>query len=305
MQRQNLLLACSAALLCWLAGFPSLTFIEPAALVSRAAPLPLARAGEFGSPNTGLGSTHVPAALSIAVASLVACSAAARRAKGSTSSCQPRPSIFASGALERPARVPAIVGRRFFGEDDDPYSRCTSLKLQLGFQYSKQLLESLNKLAETADTSSEEGLHQLLLDIVVNMRRGEPSWRYGFCERLVFDVDDDGARQSTSALQRWGIEAQTKFGDGEDWAKMEKNQPKGVTEFLILTVLVSCYGPICPEIEDLQVRSTKDLRAVLDGLSGVQEDELIQLDVQWIPEEDGDTLSTTEMTVKFPEMMPL
>mmetsp|Transcript_55095 Transcript_55095/g.128949 ORF Transcript_55095/g.128949 Transcript_55095/m.128949 type:complete len:305 (+) Transcript_55095:59-973(+) len=304
MKRQQLAFTCAASLLCWLAGCPSLTFIEPAALGSRAVQPQIVKAGGVGSQDAGLRGVHAPAAFSIAVASLVACGAAARRAKGSTASCQP--SVFASGALKQTGRAPAIVGRRFFGdEDEDPYSRCTSLKLQVGLQYSKQLLDSLNKLAQTAQTDTEEGLHQLLLDIVVAMRRGEPTWRYGHCERLIFEVDDDGARQSTSALQRWGIEAQTKFGDGEDWAKMERDQPKGVTEFLILTVLVSCYGPICPEVEKLQIRSTTDLRTVLDGLAGVQEDELIQLDVQWIPEEDGDTMSTTEMIVKFPEMIPI
>jgi len=209
--------------------------------------------------------------------------------------------VFASGAMNGQCRSSSVVARRFWGEDDDPYSRCTSLKLQIGVQYSKNFLDNLNKLAETADVETEEGLHQLLLDIITSLRRAEPTWRYGYCERLVFDVDDDGARQSTSALQRWGIEAQTKFGDGEDWEKLEKNQPKGVTEFLVLTILVSAYGPICRDRDELKIMSMKDMQEVLDSLAGVQADELIQLDVQWIPEEDGDTLSSMEMTVKFPE----
>eukprot|EP00971_Amphidinium_carterae_P006346 124989-Amphidinium_carterae.1 len=35
--------------------------------------------------------------------------------------------------------------------------------------------------------------------------------------------------------------------------------------------------------------AAQDLRTVLDGLAGVQEDELIQLDVQWIPEDPRTT----------------
>ncbi|OLP93814.1 hypothetical protein AK812_SmicGene24257, partial [Symbiodinium microadriaticum] len=32
-------------------------------------------------------------------------------------------------------------------------------------------------------------------------------------------------------------------------------------------------------------------------------DELLQLDVQWIPEEEGDSLSAMEVTMKFPELV--
>lgn len=35
------------------------------------------------------------------------------------------------------------------------YAKCTALKLQIGMQFSKNMLTTLNKLADTADTSSE------------------------------------------------------------------------------------------------------------------------------------------------------
>merc|ERR1712167_519948 len=87
-------------------------------------------------------------------------------------------------------------------EDDDPYSKCTALKVQLGMQFSKTMLDTLNSLADTADTSSEEGLHQLLLDVILALRRSETSWRYASCERLISDAEDEG-RAAGAALQRW------------------------------------------------------------------------------------------------------
>lgn len=185
-------------------------------------------------------------------------------------------------------------------EDDDPYSKCTAVKLQVGMTFSKSMLDSLNNLAETADTSSDEGLHQLMLDVILALRRSENAWRYGNVERLIMD-SEDGGREAGAALQRWGVEAQSKWGDGEEWEKMDKN-PSGTTEFLIITMLVSCYGPLCPADEKLKVRSVTDLKKVLDAIVGVQVDELMQLDVQWIPEEEGDTLSGMEVTMKFPEL---
>lgn len=193
----------------------------------------------------------------------------------------------------------------FFGESDDPYAKCTALKLQIGLQFSKPLLETLNKLADSADTDSDGGLHQLMLDVMLALRRSEAAWRYGSVERLVFDSEDDG-RQASSALQRWGIEGQSKWGDGEDYGKMDKRAPAGVTEYLVITALVSCYGTVCPEDKnDLKVRSISDVKKIIDSLCGVQVDELIQLDVQWIPEEAGDSLSAMEVTMKFPELVTL
>jgi len=189
-------------------------------------------------------------------------------------------------------------------EDDDPYSKCTALKLQIGMQFSKAMLDSLNKLAESANTSTEEGLHQLLLDVVLALRRQESSWRYGSCERLLSDAEDEG-RAAGAAIQRWGVESQSKWGDGEQWEKMDKT-PGGMTEYLVVTMTLSCYGTLCPEDkEDVKVRSITDVRKLLDAACGVQVDELMQLDVQWIPEETGDSLSAMEVTMKFPELVML
>lgn len=196
------------------------------------------------------------------------------------------------------------VARRFFGGgDDDPLEKCTAVRLQVGLQYSKQLLSTLNKLSETADSSTDEGLHQLLLDVVLAIRRAEPSWRYASLDRVVFGSDDP-AREAGSTLQRWGVEAQSKFGGDDDmYATMDTKAPSGVTEYIVITMLVSAYGVLLKD--DAKVRKSADVREILDVLCGVQVDELTQLDVQWIPEEDGDRFGAMEVTMKFPELVTL
>lgn len=195
-----------------------------------------------------------------------------------------------------------VLRRAWPWEDDDPYSKCTALKVQIGMQFSKKILDTFNKLADEADTDSDEGLHQLLLDVLLALRRSESNWRYAACERLIFDSEDEG-RAAGAALQRWGLEGQSKWGDGE-WEKMDKT-PSGMTEYFIVTLTLSCYGVICKETENLKVRSITDLKKLLDAAAGVQVDELMQLDVQWIPEEEGDSLSAMEVTMKFPELVLL
>jgi len=257
-------------------------------------------------PEHTLGQKAAAAAVAVAASAALAVAAGVRSARRPQAALRPqgRRGAVVAGlrpvASSSPSRV-ALAAWPW--EDDDPYSKCTAMKLQVGMQFSKSVLETLNNLAETADTSSDEGLHQLLLDVVLALRRGESSWRYGNVERLIMD-SEDGGREANAALQRWGIEGQSKWGDGEQWDKMDKN-PSGTTEFLIITLLVSCYGTLCPGDEKLKVRSVSDMKKILDSVSGVQVDELMQLDVQWIPEEEGDTLSAMEVTMKFPELAML
>jgi len=234
------------------------------------------------------------AAAVAAVAGAFGCAAAAKR----------RGTVAGRGLVRQTVGRGRVTRRFFGGDEEDPYSKCTAIKLEVGLQFSSSFLKGLNKLAETSDSSTDEGLHQLLLDVIVALRRAESTWRYGHTERLVFDSEDP-AREAGAALQRWGLDAQTKFGDDNEWSKLDKRAPSGVTEYVVLTLLVSCYGPICPDKEDLKVRSVSDVRAILDSISGIQVDELTQLDVQWIPEEEGDSFGAMEVTMKFPELASL
>mmetsp|Transcript_65168 Transcript_65168/g.149308 ORF Transcript_65168/g.149308 Transcript_65168/m.149308 type:complete len:195 (-) Transcript_65168:37-621(-) len=188
-------------------------------------------------------------------------------------------------------------------EEEDPYAYCSAVKLQVGMQYTPTILDGLNKLSETCDTSTDQGLHQLLLDMVLLLQRNEANWRYAHVERALSSSEDEG-REAGATLQRWGVEGQSKWGDGQDYS--DKNTPQGVTEYVVVTMLVSCYGIVCAgDGDEVKIRNSTDLKKVVTAISGVQVDELIQLDVQWLPEEKGDSMSGLEVTVKFPEMMML
>lgn len=203
----------------------------------------------------------------------------------------------------RKGRAPGVVALRFFpgGDDDDPYARSSAVKLQVGLSFSKSLLDTLNKLAETADTSSDEGLHELLLEVIVALRRSEASWRYGYCERVVHE-GDNAPTQVGSTLQKWGVQENAKWGDGD--LRLGATAPKGVTEYLVVTLMVGAYGRLGDK-EEVKIRSSGDMKALFDEISGIQVQELQQLDVQWIPEETGDSLTAGELTMKFPELIVL
>ncbi|CAK9058464.1 unnamed protein product [Durusdinium trenchii] len=141
------------------------------------------------------------------------------------------------------------------------YAKCTALKLQLGMQFSKKLgVEGWTK-------GGDAGLHQLMLDVVLALKRSETTWRYADCVQLLFDAEDEG-RAAAGKLQRWGLE----------------EKEKRMTEYVVVTLMISCYGAILEEKED-KIRSAADVKKILGAISEVQEDELLQLDVQWIPEE--------------------
>eukprot|EP00448_Togula_jolla_P005765 CAMPEP_0170603428 /NCGR_PEP_ID=MMETSP0224-20130122/18907_1 /TAXON_ID=285029 /ORGANISM="Togula jolla, Strain CCCM 725" /LENGTH=302 /DNA_ID=CAMNT_0010928309 /DNA_START=16 /DNA_END=924 /DNA_ORIENTATION=+ len=257
-------------------------------LVRPTAAGPRSRAAQLArdSRQTQLPGLSAPAA-ALAAGTALACVAASLRSRHSTRSSVSKQGRVALAALP--------------WEDDDPYAKCSCLKIQVGLNFSKSLLATLNKLAE----GGGEDLHGLLLDVVVALRRAQGSWCYGHGERLIFDSEAQGVREASAVMQRWGIEGETKWGDGEDWEKVDKTAIKGMTEYLVVTILVNCYGTLLPDEDKVRVRSITDLTKVLEAVSGIQEDELIALDVLWIPEEEGDTLSSMEVMSKFPEMAML
>lgn len=88
------------------------------------------------------------------------------------------------GLKLRPARFTSLSGSLMDLCERLRYAKCTALKLQIGMQFSKNMLTTLNKLADGADTSSDAGLHQLLLDVVLALKRAETTWRYADCHLL-------------------------------------------------------------------------------------------------------------------------
>lgn len=279
----------STGLLCLLA-VPC--FVTPRFMPTAAAqrPASLGRPGSTSYATTGTASQFGRPCL----LGLVACLAAAFG----------RPNRTARQAVAKDIKVTRTMAQRkhvarkaWPWEEEDPYAKCSALKLEIGMQFSKSMLTTLNKLADSADTSSDDSLHKLLLDVVLALKRSETTWRYADCDQLLFDAEDEG-RAAAGKLQRWGLEAQEKWGDG-DW---EKDKESRMTEYLVVTLMLSCYGAILEEKED-KIRSGNDVKRILGAISEIQQDELLQLDVQWIPEEEGDSLSAMEVTMKFPELV--
>lgn len=283
----------ACGVLCLLLAMPC--FVTPRVL----SPSPVNRVA--GASNHSASSTSSTGAGRSLLLGLVACAACAGRR------------VFSRAPVARKAQGPwedikvtrtmaasprAKVARKAWPwEEEDPYAKCSALKLEIGMQFSKTMLTTLNKLADSADTSSDDGLHKLMLDVVLALKRAETSWRYADCDQMLFDAEDEG-RAAAGKLQRWGLEAQEKWGDG-DW---EKDKESRMTEYVVVTLMVSCYGAILEEKED-KIRSGNDVKRILGAISEIQQDELLQLDVQWIPEEEGDSLSAMEVTMKFPEMV--
>eukprot|EP00435_Cladocopium_sp_Y103_P049418 s37_g14.t3 len=141
----------ACGVLCLLLAMPC--FVTPRVL----SPSPVNRVA--GASNHSASSTSSTGAGRSLLLGLVACAACAGRR------------VFSRAPVARKAQGPwedikvtrtmaasprAKVARKAWPwEEEDPYAKCSALKLEIGMQFSKTMLTTLNKLADSADTSSE------------------------------------------------------------------------------------------------------------------------------------------------------
>ncbi|PSN20239.1 hypothetical protein C7271_03240 [filamentous cyanobacterium CCP5] len=179
-------------------------------------------------------------------------------------------------------------------------------KLQVGLLADARSLQAdLNRIAETADTGTSEGLAQLLQESTLSLLRHPDYWVYAavdqnqtrlisaeqefnrltLAERSKFS--EETLSNVNSRLQKSAVKADL-TGDGQ-------GQPG---EYIVATLVVATYGKVnLPTIQDSQ-----DLRRALSQLGAIASDQLIAIEVLWTPQRTGETLTADEMIAEYPQL---
>lgn len=179
-------------------------------------------------------------------------------------------------------------------------------KLQVGLLAdARSLQEDLNRIAETADTGTSEGLAQLLQESTLSLLRHPDYWVYAaadqnqtrltgaeqefnrltLAERSKFS--EESLTNVNNRLQRSPVKAELP-GDGQ-------GQPG---EYIVATLVVATYGkPNLPKIQNSQ-----DLRRALSQLGAIGSEQLIAIEVLWTPQRSGETLTADEMIAEYPQL---
>lgn len=182
-------------------------------------------------------------------------------------------------------------------------------KLQVGLlAEARSLQDDLNRMALSANTSSSEGLTQVLQEACLSLLRHPEYWQYAAASsestRLL------SAEQSFNQLvlaERSKFTGETLSNVNSRLQQAEaKAQLSGRGEladcapgkYIVATVVVAAQGKVnLPKIS-----STQDVRQALSALGAVANDRLLAVEVLWTPQASGETLTSDEMVAEYPAL---
>lgn len=182
-------------------------------------------------------------------------------------------------------------------------------RLQVGLLAEARGLQAdLNRLAESSNTGTSEGLTKVLQETTLSLMRHPEYWAYA-------DVESDQTRLSAAeqAFNQLAISERSKF-TGETLsnvnAQLTQSKPKAALptsgdltltdpgEYIVATVLVATQG----KLNLPQVNTQADVRQAINQIGGISSEQLMAVEVLWTPQVSGETLTADEMIAEYPHL---
>jgi uncharacterized membrane protein len=182
-------------------------------------------------------------------------------------------------------------------------------KLQIGLlAEARSLQDDLNRIALSADTSSSEGLTQVLQEATLSLLRHPEYWQYA-------TVASDTTRllSAEQSFNQLVLAERSKFtgetitnvnnrlqqaelrSEAADKGELAPTQPG---EYIVASVVVATQGKLSlPKIS-----TTQDVRQALSRLGAISSDRLLAVEILWTPQASGETLTSDEMIAEYPEL---
>jgi uncharacterized membrane protein len=188
-------------------------------------------------------------------------------------------------------------------------------RLQVGLlAQARDLQFELNRIAETADTSSPEGRAEVLQEATLALLRHPEYWVYAGGE-----TQQARLSAAESIFNRLALAERSKFSEetlsnvnnqlkaanpkGSLPSSGELDNPtrliaQGPGEYIIVTLLVATLG----KLEIPAINSADDLRQALRQIGSIPSEQLLALELLWTPQAEGDVLTTDDILAQYPEL---
>ncbi|XP_010414896.1 PREDICTED: uncharacterized protein LOC104700972 [Camelina sativa] len=179
------------------------------------------------------------------------------------------------------------------------------LRLQVGLLGSARTLQQdFNSLAETADTSTPEGLSYVLTEATLALLR-HPD----YCISCYSSVDvkpciEEGEKQFNllSVEERGKFDEETLVNVNSIKIRSSKiHRASGLNnEYIVVTILVATEGTLKLET----IKGSGDLKEALHKLGSIPSNKILAVEVLWTPQNDKDVLSERELLEDYPLLRP-
>ncbi|KAL2942445.1 hypothetical protein RDABS01_030795 [Bienertia sinuspersici] len=184
--------------------------------------------------------------------------------------------------------------------------RTSVIKLQVGLLGMARSLQSdLNRIADSADTSTPEGLNYVLTETMLALLR-HPD----YCISAYSSVDvKKSIEEGEKRFNQLSIEERGKFDEetlvNVNNIKRQSTKSMKATgysnEYIVITILVAAEGALkLPTIN-----RSMDLKEALQKLGSIPSNKTMAVEVLWTPQNENDTLSERELLEDYPFLKPL
>lgn len=209
----------------------------------------------------------------------------------------------------------AGVNEDGFGGYSNPSNPAVSVaRLQIGLlAQARDLQVDLNRLANTADTGTSEGLTKVLQETTLSLLRNPEYWAYADIES-----DQTSLMAAEQAFNQLAIAERSKFtGETLSNVNAQLSQAKARTalnssgdlamsdampdepgEYIVATLLVASQSKLSLP----KASGTQEVREALNKLGSISSDQLMAVEVLWTPQVSGETLSADELIAEYPNL---
>ncbi|AKF06173.1 DUF1517 domain-containing protein [Sandaracinus amylolyticus] len=165
---------------------------------------------------------------------------------------------------------------------------------------------AMRAIAASGDTNTARGRHRMLGEALDVLAAAEAHWTHGHAEGGVLREPEDARKHFVEvahrARSRFDVEVIRNTGGAVTTQPAPVLSASNEPGVVLVTVVVAARR----EITDVaRATDRASLRAGLDALRGIAEDELVAFEVVWSPAEDADRVSVAQLEARNPEIRRL
>eukprot|EP00882_Tetradesmus_deserticola_P001291 GHRQ01001395.1.p1 GENE.GHRQ01001395.1~~GHRQ01001395.1.p1 ORF type:complete len:412 (+),score=136.93 GHRQ01001395.1:119-1354(+) len=186
----------------------------------------------------------------------------------------------------------------------------TLTRVQVGLlSLARELKHDLDRMAARADTSSSRGLHNLLQEVVLALLRNPSYCVYGAASQRTCDSTSslETAFNKASMKERSKFEQETLVNvsgaaPSRSNFKRAGNISSKPDELVVVTLLVATDGAVDAPAK---IDSLASLQKVLQALGGLQQEQVLGVELMWTPQAEGDYFTRDELITDYPSLRQL
>ncbi|HEX2862996.1 MAG TPA: DUF1517 domain-containing protein, partial [Deinococcales bacterium] len=165
------------------------------------------------------------------------------------------------------------------------------------------VVKALERIAETGDPSTPDGLASMINDATLAVLRHQSDWAYGSVETASGSESTVEQRVSAWATQaRSAYDEETTTNRGRFQRQAATSVQQGGT-YLVVTIAAAARGLTLPTAKTSP--NTQSVQEALTLIGGITGDDLVHGEVVWVPDQDGEFLPEDDAIKLFPNLYHL